>query len=256
MANTPNANGVWRTIRGARVFIEDGVITKGPRVLRGKGLAEAEKEATVWSDHTDSGDIVFTRTRSGSYKLSWKVGERKFTTTFMEADSGRYREYELTFAEQTGPGSATYKLTNKGDAHAVFSQVGKQVSAFIDQKKPWAITFTADTTEPSRVKFYEFLTKRTDKLYPDFMGATTGTEPGGFRGVPDQERYYLVNRERAKYLGGKKGKTIGWGDEEDDELIDEITIISNEEPEPARIIADNEPMLTEEQLAPKTVRFE
>lgn len=35
-----NSKGVWRTIRGSRVFIEDGKITKGPKSLKGKTASE------------------------------------------------------------------------------------------------------------------------------------------------------------------------------------------------------------------------
>lgn len=41
--NVTTNEGVWRTIRGAKVFIEDGVITKGPKSLRGKSEGAATK---------------------------------------------------------------------------------------------------------------------------------------------------------------------------------------------------------------------
>jgi len=41
-----NSDGVWRTIRGSRVLIEGGKITKGPKALKGKSEADLKKSTS------------------------------------------------------------------------------------------------------------------------------------------------------------------------------------------------------------------
>lgn len=192
-----NSKGVWRTIRGSRVFIEDGVVTKGPPRLRGTKY----KMDHPWKQETSPGPrsaISFQTDRYGAIYTKWKVNGRTFETGFEPSQLQEGTGYEVMFGEVTRGGVVRdYSLTGKGEAFKVMSTVGKQVSTFIDRYQPSFITFTADEDEQSRMDFYDFLTERADRLYPDYAGLSAHVE-GPFGST--NKRYAFVNRSLLEHL--------------------------------------------------------
>ncbi len=65
-ASVANADGVWRTIRGSRVFIEDGKITKGPKDLIGKSNEEGKSvpKRTRGKERVEFGNRLLTISRN------------------------------------------------------------------------------------------------------------------------------------------------------------------------------------------------
>ena len=61
------------------------------------------------------------------------------------------------------PERATPKITNTGHEFEMFATVATITQAYVRDQKPEAITFSASTSEPSRVKLYKRLVKRIEK---------------------------------------------------------------------------------------------
>ena len=59
-------------------------------------------------------------------------------------------------------------LTGTGNSRKVFGTVVKIVQDFIEKRKPNAIYFTADTSEPSRIRLYDTMVSQVDKALPDY----------------------------------------------------------------------------------------
>lgn len=96
-----NEGGVWRTIRGSKVFIEDGKITKGPKGLIGKNPKEGELDYSY--EHSpksktqqgDQGARAFGKTQQdGSFSEKEKV----------EGHSGRFSDSKKLVGGDEGLG--------------------------------------------------------------------------------------------------------------------------------------------------------
>lgn len=59
-------------------------------------------------------------------------------------------------------------LTGTGDSRKVFGTVVKIVKEYLDTHKPNALYFTAENSEPSRIKLYNRLIAQVDKELPDY----------------------------------------------------------------------------------------
>lgn len=59
-------------------------------------------------------------------------------------------------------------LTGTGDSRKVFGTVVKIVKEYIDTHKPNSLYFTAENSEPSRIKLYNTLIAQVDKELPDY----------------------------------------------------------------------------------------
>jgi hypothetical protein len=59
-------------------------------------------------------------------------------------------------------------LTGTGNSRKVFGTVVKIVKEYLEQHKPNALFFSADSSEPSRIKLYNTLISQVDKVLPDY----------------------------------------------------------------------------------------
>ena len=60
------------------------------------------------------------------------------------------------------------ELTGTGNSRKVFGTVVKIVQEYVASYKPKALYFTADSSEPSRIKLYNALMSQVDKALPDY----------------------------------------------------------------------------------------
>jgi hypothetical protein len=67
-----------------------------------------------------------------------------------------------------GDTKPTTELTGTGNSRKVFGTVVKIVQEYVASYKPSALYFTADSTEPSRVKLYNRMISQADKALPDY----------------------------------------------------------------------------------------
>jgi hypothetical protein len=67
-----------------------------------------------------------------------------------------------------GDTKPTTELTGTGNSRKVFGTVVKIVQEYVASYKPSALYFTADSTEPSRVKLYNTMISQADKALPDY----------------------------------------------------------------------------------------
>lgn len=62
-------------------------------------------------------------------------------------------------------------LTGTGNSRKVFGTVIKIVQEFVEEHKPKALYFTADNSEPSRVRLYNTMLSQVDKALPDYTSS-------------------------------------------------------------------------------------
>jgi len=67
-----------------------------------------------------------------------------------------------------GDTKPTTELTGTGNSRKVFGTVVKIMQEYVASYKPKALYFTADSSEPSRVKLYNRMTSQADKALPDY----------------------------------------------------------------------------------------
>jgi hypothetical protein len=63
------------------------------------------------------------------------------------------------------------ELTGTGNSRKVFGTVVKIVQEYVASYKPKALYFTADSSEPSRVKLYNRMISQADKALPDYYAS-------------------------------------------------------------------------------------
>ena len=74
--------------------------------------------------------------------------------------------FSLDDAENTY--TRNYKIQNTGDARRVFSTVVAIVKEIADRRKPNVLKFSASKSEPSRVRLYNTMIQRLDRVLPDY----------------------------------------------------------------------------------------
>ena len=69
---------------------------------------------------------------------------------------------------EEGETKPTTELTGTGNSRKVFGTVVKIVKDYTDNYKPNTLYFTADSSEPSRIKLYNTMISQADKALPDY----------------------------------------------------------------------------------------
>lgn len=136
--------------------------------------------------------------------IAWQIS--KFTTS----DRNRYKVWVVKYSNKEVSVEFSYQgnddidtnsmeIENTGDARRVFATVIEIVKNYAKKYKPNKISFDADPTEPSRIRFYSALVKRTDRMLPDYEDQSTDFL-GDFYLV---RKGYQVN-EASGYIPSKK----------------------------------------------------
>ena len=121
--------------------------------------------------------MAMTETLDSSYEYTNKEPGRYH---FETEDGIKYKVYfggkdlvEVSFSavlpgeeENFRPDKTT--LTGTGNSRKVFGTVVKIVKEYLEQYKPNALYFSADSSEPSRIKLYNSMISQVDKVLPDY----------------------------------------------------------------------------------------
>ena len=140
-----------------------------------------------------------------NYADKYNIDNKGFSTTNLKA---RILDFDDTVAKTnskvlyTLPGNTTQKVTGTGDAFAIITKVYNEVLNAVG-KNPniQRLRFSSDAGEPSRVKLYDFITKKLSKD----LGWEIDNYETSFLGKPSTQDFELVKPKN----GGKKIKTKG-----------------------------------------------
>jgi hypothetical protein len=105
--------------------------------------------------------------------IAWQI------STFTTSDRNRYKVWVVKYSNKEVSVEFSYQgnddidtnsmeIENIGDARKVFATVIEIVKNYAKKYKPNKISFDADPTEPSRIRFYSALVKRADRMLPDY----------------------------------------------------------------------------------------
>jgi hypothetical protein len=79
--------------------------------------------------------------------------------------------WDIAFAEMDENGKPIIAATGGGNELKVFAFVADCIRKLIDKKHPKYLYFTADASEPARVKLYDRLAKKLEVKYDLTKGA-------------------------------------------------------------------------------------
>ena len=115
-------------------------------------------------------------TEGRQYLFTTDSGTKIIVSLALEKLSNGNTRVEVAFAEHSPEGN-NIKATGKGDAFKIFSTVASIVKEFLNKTKLpiEQLTFTSDSTEPSRVKLYNHISKSLGKFIHGFKLLGSGS---------------------------------------------------------------------------------
>jgi len=116
----------------------------------------------------------------------------------VEFDSVFAGDVRVAFAARGQGDEHKIGLTGTGDSRKIFGTVIKIVKDYVRKAQPEAVSFSANNSEPSRVRLYKMLASQADKELPNYKFADAFSN-GGFT------TYYLT-RDGAKIPTSTKVK--------------------------------------------------
>jgi hypothetical protein len=128
-------------------------------------------------------------------------------------------------------------MTEKGHAKAVMREATRRLADIVHEHNPASISFVAEGSDEGRVGLYRFLTRRTSKLFPEYVGMEYENNAGDFE-------YALVRKQMAPFLkrrldeSGRIDSDVILYNESRDETEEETSLwdavmmelVSNEDP--------------------------
>ena len=117
------------------------------------------------------------------YHARHKLSDGSTLHLFAHHDLTHDHVTEYSF-HRTEPGkpvnySDKYKLNNKGQAKEVITHVIDGLKSLIEHANyPKSISYTASSSEPSRIKLYQWLTDRVHLLHPEYTGSVKHSDDG------------------------------------------------------------------------------
>jgi len=125
------------------------------------------------------------------YKTLQEVGVNPKNISALYESVFKNEHFEITFKDEK------YKLTQIKKtpkiALQVFAAVEELTKQFIKSRKPLIFSFSAKTTEPSRVKLYDLLSKKITKLSKKYIKAEIKIE---------DKHYVFVDKSKMKVKKG------------------------------------------------------
>lgn len=147
--------------------------------------------------------------REGWEKGSGRPGEAmsgKFTTSFGQkyvtkvhpSAPGVHNFSFRTAAEVEDP----YGITGTGEAKEVFGKVISAIQSHLKEHTPARLSFAASEEEPSRIKLYDFLAKRVQRIHPEYTGVVERKHTGHYYHLVHESHLseFLRTQEGAKQL--------------------------------------------------------
>lgn len=107
-------------------------------------------------------------------RSNFTVGNGRKYSAFMHQKAPG--DYGFQFGLQEGENQQG--ITGTGHAKEVFGHVIGLLHQHLHDTEPKAVSFSADSSEPSRVKLYNYLISRVGRLHPDYEGVREA-QPGG-----------------------------------------------------------------------------
>lgn len=80
---------------------------------------------------------------------------------------GKESHYDFALLDQDG--EKVHTATGTGNAKEVFGHALSAVHSILHEHTPQTLHFSADQKEPSRVKLYDYMTKRIGRVHPDYV---------------------------------------------------------------------------------------
>jgi hypothetical protein len=128
-------------------------------------LTELFSKSLDWDFVHSDGDHLLARfmVDEYSYNVELRNGDGDFDVALGGPEEHLTGIWEVTFTQYSQRHGALDMLTGSGNALAVLTTVMEILTHIINEKNIQSISFTADNTEPSRVKLYDRLAKQFTK---------------------------------------------------------------------------------------------
>jgi len=127
-------------------------------------------------------------------RSNFTVGNGRKYSAFMHQKAPG--DYGFQFGLQEGENQQG--ITGTGHAKEVFGHVIGLLHQHLHDTEPKAVSFSADSSEPSRVKLYNYLISRVGRLHPDYEGVREA-QPGS-----NLIKYSIKRKENPVQLAASK----------------------------------------------------
>lgn len=140
---------------------------KGPRRITAM-TNEALDTSYDYTSSEENTKFYFTTDKGIKYKVYFQGNDfvELAFAAIVPSDEYTFRPYQVT-------------IINTGDSRKVFGTIVKIVKDYLSNHSPRSIYFTADSSEPSRIRLYDTLMSQVDRALPDYHFAETIDLGGG-----------------------------------------------------------------------------
>ena len=181
------------------------------RVMAEEAESSSSTKSGRWDNWKDPKELeeVQWNGRGGSYYSSFSVetdsGTRTFQANVSENQYGSMDMHTFSFSDDSGG----YELSGRGNAMQVMRKAVVTLGAFVREKAPSVVYFTAASDEKSRVKLYKFFATRASMIFPGYVGVEiTGSSTGEYAIVHKDELHRTLDASKELFGGSRQIKIL------------------------------------------------
>ena len=161
-----------------------------------------------WKDPKELEEVQWNG-QHGDYYTYFDVetdsGTRRFQANISQNSHGLLDMHTFSFRDDSGD----YELSGRGNAMQVMRKAVVTLGAFVREKAPSVVYFTAAANEQSRVKLYKFFATRASMIFPNYVGVEiTGADTGEYAIVHKHDLDHALEASRELFGGSRQIKVL------------------------------------------------